>query len=66
MEGLQNTDKVREDFDRLADLSEEGWDHNVHYQDLLLGRLPESAGRHWRSVAAPGPLLARYRSAPSG
>lgn len=44
MEGLQNTDKVREDFDRLADLSEEGWDHNVHYHDLLLGRLPESRG----------------------
>lgn len=43
-EGLQNTDKVREDFDRLAGLSEESWDHNVHYHDFLLGHLPESCG----------------------
>lgn len=43
-EGLQNTDKVRKDFDRLAGLSEEGWDHNVHYHAFLLGRLPESRG----------------------
>jgi ubiquinone/menaquinone biosynthesis C-methylase UbiE len=32
---------VREDFDRLADLSQEGgWDHNAHYHTFLLGQLP--------------------------
>src|SRR3712207_2749763 len=32
---------VREDFDRIAALSEaEGWDHNVYYHAFLLGRLP--------------------------
>jgi hypothetical protein len=35
------TSAVREDFDRIADLSEaEGWDHNVHYRAFLLGQLP--------------------------
>jgi len=32
---------VREDFDRLADLSDEGeWDHNAHYHAFLLKQLP--------------------------
>jgi ubiquinone/menaquinone biosynthesis C-methylase UbiE len=36
------TATVREDFDRIADLSEaEGWDHNTHYHALLLRQLPE-------------------------
>ena len=40
MEGIQSTEKVREDFDRLADLSyETGWDHNTHYHAFLLKRL---------------------------
>ncbi|HET6659998.1 MAG TPA: hypothetical protein VFH16_08795 [Rubrobacter sp.] len=31
------TDRVREDFDRLADLPESGgWDHNAHYHPFLL------------------------------
>jgi hypothetical protein len=35
------TDKVREDFDRLADLPESsGWDHNAHYHPFLLKHLP--------------------------
>jgi SAM-dependent methyltransferase len=40
MEGLQDPAKVRADFDRLAGLSGEGWDHNAHYHRFLLGRLP--------------------------
>src|SRR5215208_1368827 len=42
MEGCPYTDRVREDFDRLADLSEgSGWDPNTHYHPFLLKRLPE-------------------------
>jgi ubiquinone/menaquinone biosynthesis C-methylase UbiE len=41
MDGSSYTDKVREDFDRLADLSESGgWDHNAHYHPFLLKQLP--------------------------
>ncbi len=36
----QSTQTVREDFDRLADLSQEdGWDHNAHYHAFLLRQL---------------------------
>jgi SAM-dependent methyltransferase len=41
MEGMQSAEKVRKDFDRLADLSDEGgWDHNAYYHPFLLGQLP--------------------------
>lgn len=37
----QSTQKVREDFDRIASLSgEEGWDHNIHHHAFLLQQLP--------------------------
>lgn len=36
---MQSMAKVREDFDRLASLSENGWDHNVHYHPFLLRQL---------------------------
>ena len=37
----QSTRTVREDFDRLADLSlEDGWNHNAHYHAFLLRQLP--------------------------
>ena len=32
---------VRADFDRIALLSGEGWDHNSHYHDFLARHLPE-------------------------
>jgi len=39
------TDRVREDFDRLAVLSGEGgWDHNSHYHPFVLGQLPLRLG----------------------
>ena len=45
MKGTPVIDKVREDFDRLADLSEEGvWDHNACYHPFLLRQLPERFG----------------------
>ncbi len=31
---------IRTDFDRLARLSQDGWDHNSHYHALLLRQLP--------------------------
>jgi SAM-dependent methyltransferase len=40
MDGLQDPARVRADFDRLAGLSEDGWDHNAHYHGFLLGQLP--------------------------
>jgi SAM-dependent methyltransferase len=41
MDGSAYTDRVREDFDRLADLPESGgWDHNAHYHPFLLKQLP--------------------------
>ena len=39
------TDRVRDDFDRLAVLSEGGgWEHNSHYHPFLLGQLPRRLG----------------------
>ena len=38
-------DKVRDDFDRLAVLSEgSGWEHNSHYHPFLLRQLPQCLG----------------------
>jgi SAM-dependent methyltransferase len=40
MVGSPYTARVREDFDRLAALSEQGgWDHNTHYHPFLLKQL---------------------------
>ena len=37
----QSPERVREDFDRIAALSQgEGWDHNAHYHAFLLRQLP--------------------------
>jgi SAM-dependent methyltransferase len=45
MRDLAYTDRVREDFDRLAVLSEGSvWDHNSHYHPFLLRQLPERLG----------------------
>lgn len=34
------TAKVQADFDRIARLPEEGWNHNAHYHGYLLGHVP--------------------------
>lgn len=32
--------KIRKDFDRIASLSRDGWDHNNHYHNFLLKQIP--------------------------
>ena len=32
--------KIQEDFDRIALLSKDGWDHNNHYHNFLLKQIP--------------------------
>ena len=39
--GRERQDVIRRDFDRIALLSERGWDHNSHYHSALLRKLPE-------------------------
>jgi ubiquinone/menaquinone biosynthesis C-methylase UbiE len=38
------THKIQADFDRLALLTDEGWNHNNHYHAFLLQQLPEHLG----------------------
>ena len=40
MDEFQDPGRLRADFDRLAELSGDGWDHNAHYHRFLLGQLP--------------------------
>jgi SAM-dependent methyltransferase len=35
---------IRADFDRIALVSQEGWNHNTHYHDFLLCQLPPRLG----------------------
>ncbi len=37
---VPTTQKVRSDFDRLARLHENSWDHNLHHHAFLLARVP--------------------------
>lgn len=41
----QTLASIQSDFDRIALLSDEGWNHNAHYHGYLLERIPESC-RH--------------------
>jgi SAM-dependent methyltransferase len=36
--------QVQKDFDRIALIAEEGWDHNRHYHPFLLRQLPARCG----------------------
>lgn len=36
----QTPESIRSDFDRIALLPDEGWDHNAHYHEYLLRRVP--------------------------
>ncbi|MFN2298569.1 MAG: class I SAM-dependent methyltransferase [Anaerolineales bacterium] len=38
--GRKSAGAVREDFDRIAAVADEGWDHNRHYHAFLLRQLP--------------------------
>jgi ubiquinone/menaquinone biosynthesis C-methylase UbiE len=37
----QTPESIQSDFDRIALLTDEGWNHNAHYHGYLLGRIPE-------------------------
>ncbi|MDT7543217.1 MAG: hypothetical protein QOE33_3121 [Acidobacteriota bacterium] len=37
----QTLESIQSDFDRIALLSDESWNHNAHYHDYLLGRIPQ-------------------------
>jgi SAM-dependent methyltransferase len=37
---VEDLGRVRADFDRLAELSGGGWDHNAHYHGFLLRQVP--------------------------
>jgi ubiquinone/menaquinone biosynthesis C-methylase UbiE len=41
----QTLESIESDFDRIALLCDETWNHNAHYQGYLLGRIPERCGR---------------------
>jgi SAM-dependent methyltransferase len=45
MDSLQDPDRLRAAFDRLAELSDGGWDHNAHYHGFLLSQLPARCGQ---------------------
>src|SRR3954470_23484715 len=36
----QTPESIRLDFDRIAPLSDDGWNHNAHYHEYLLGHIP--------------------------
>jgi ubiquinone/menaquinone biosynthesis C-methylase UbiE len=37
----QTLESIQTDFDRIALLAEENWDHNAHYHGYLLSQIPE-------------------------
>ncbi|HEY0079614.1 MAG TPA: methyltransferase domain-containing protein [Pyrinomonadaceae bacterium] len=41
----QTLESIQSDFDRIALLCEENWNHNAHYHRYLMGRVPEQC-RH--------------------
>ena len=41
---IQTPETIRRDFDRVALASDERWNHNTHYHNYLLARLPERCG----------------------
>ncbi len=41
----QTPESIRADFDRIATLSAEAWDHNAHYHRRLTGHVPEQCRR---------------------
>jgi SAM-dependent methyltransferase len=41
----QTPESVRSDFDRIALLADDGWDHNAHYHEYLMRRIPGRCGQ---------------------
>jgi SAM-dependent methyltransferase len=57
--------QVRADFDRIAELPEERWDHNLRYHRMLLRELPEPCARALEIGCGAG-LFARELAARCG
>ena len=59
----QTLESIQSDFDRIALLSDEGWDHNAHYHEYLLARVPARCRRALEIGCGAGEfsrLLARH------
>ena len=41
----QTLESIQSDFDRIALLSHEDWNHNAHYHEYLIGHIPEQCRR---------------------
>lgn len=41
----QTPESIRADFDRIALLRDDNWDHNAHYHGYLIDHIPERSGR---------------------
>ena len=41
----QTLESIQSDFDRIALLSDESWNHNAHYHEYLMSHIPEQCGR---------------------
>ncbi|HVF50477.1 MAG TPA: class I SAM-dependent methyltransferase [Pyrinomonadaceae bacterium] len=41
----QTLESIQSDFDRIALLADEDWNHNAHYHTYLLEQIPEQSGR---------------------
>lgn len=41
----QTLESIQSDFDRIALLSNEHWNHNAHYHEYLIGRIPAHCGQ---------------------
>jgi ubiquinone/menaquinone biosynthesis C-methylase UbiE len=41
----QTLESIQSDFDRIALLSDENWNHNTHYHGYLMGHIPEQCER---------------------
>lgn len=41
----QTTQSIQSDFDRIALLTDEGWNHNAHYHARLLNQIPQRCRR---------------------
>ncbi len=42
---VQTLESIQADFDRIALVSDEGWNHNERYHEYLLSHVPERCGR---------------------
>ncbi len=53
---------IQDDFDRIALLSDDGWDHNFHYHDYLLKCVPAGCGRALEVGCGTGAFSRRLAS----